>query len=136
MSETAGRVLVVDGNQAIADLVQEILADDGYTVTTLADHGPGALQAVVAQLEPDCVLLDGAGPRGYGRSWQDAAWLARRERPVPVVMFSADTEAIQEAQEHTSRQSQAAGFAAAIGKPFGLQDLVRTVARVIKRSPD
>jgi hypothetical protein len=81
--DTTRKVLVIDDDAAITDAVQEILTEDGYEVTVLRDRTPGVLQAVVAQLEPDCLLLDGAAPGGYGQSWQDASWLAAGEPSVP-----------------------------------------------------
>ena len=50
-----GSVLVVDGDQAILDLIQLTLEDEGYRVLTSAD---GASLATAYQTRPDLILLD------------------------------------------------------------------------------
>jgi CheY-like chemotaxis protein len=125
-----GRVLLIDDYRDIAELVETLLAEEGYAVSVLDQIDSDAIRAAVGQLEPDCVLLDGGrSAAGYDQSWVDAAWLSTRGRRVPVVMFSARSEAVKEAQEQTSGRAQAAGFAAIIPKPFDLDELLETVAR-------
>ena len=67
--------------------------------------GPGiarfitsVIQAEVARLEPDVVLLDGGDGGGYGYSWVHAAWMRERSRPIPVIMFTAHTKELAEAR--------------------------------------
>ena len=83
----------------------------------------------IGRLEPDAVLLDGFAPAGYGDSWDLAAGIRNRTRPVPVVMFTAHARDVAEAEEATSDRSERAGFAAILSKPFSLDELVETVAR-------
>ena len=86
----------------------------------------------MGQLEPDCVLLDGQSAAGYGQSWDDAAWLTRRDRRVPVIMFTADAPASLEAQAATSPRSRAAQFDAVLSKPFDLDELIEVVTRAAR----
>jgi DNA-binding response OmpR family regulator len=53
-------VLVVEGDQDLADVLFEALEDEGFVVSLQADLQPAAIQAAVAHLEPDVVLLDRA----------------------------------------------------------------------------
>ncbi len=53
---TSRHILVVDDEPDIRSLVQEILEDEGYTVTT-ADGGEAARKARRAR-RPDLILLD------------------------------------------------------------------------------
>jgi CheY-like chemotaxis protein len=126
-----GRVLIVDDDRDICDLVHAILTDDGFSVSMLHHQSSDALRAVVNQLEPDCVLLDGASPGNYGSSWEDAAWITRRDRPIPVMMFTAHRAAIEEAEAGQSERSRDAQFSAILSKPFDLDRLLEAVAQAV-----
>jgi CheY-like chemotaxis protein len=134
VADQPGHVLVIDADQDIADIVYVVLSDAGYLVSVLASVDPDAIRTAVGQLEPDCVLLDGASPAGYGTSWTEAVWLSRRDRPIPVIMFTVDLPARREAREATSARSQAAGFHAVLNKPFDLDELLEVVASAVGRS--
>jgi CheY-like chemotaxis protein len=132
-----GKVLIVEDDPVLGDLVHTILVDEGYTASVLGAPllgraDPDALRAAVGRLEPDCVLLDSGG-RGTmpDTSWVEAAWLHDRARAVPVIMFTVDGEATDEAREGRSARSRAAGFFAVLDKPFDLDELVATVARAV-----
>jgi DNA-binding response OmpR family regulator len=125
------RVLLIDGDQDIADIVYAVLTDAGFLVSVLTHVHSDAIRVAVGQFEPDCVLLDGEGRADYGESWVDAVWLAGRSRPVPVVMFTADPRALREVREGTSPRSHLASFAAVLAKPFDLDELVDVVGRAV-----
>jgi CheY-like chemotaxis protein len=122
-------VLVVENDGAIGEVVLAVLADAGYAALVLPDARPEAVLAAVDRLEPACVLLDGGGRRGYDASWEVAAALRVRARPVPAVMFTVDDAAAREAETGASARSRAAGFAAVLPKPFDLDELLGAVAR-------
>src|SRR5688500_3933414 len=103
-------VLVVEDDAVLGSPPDAALPDDGHAVTVLVRPTEDAVRVAVARLEPDCVLLDGERTGDYGRSWLDAAWAHARRRPVPVVMFSADAQAIAEAQSLATARSQEAHF--------------------------
>lgn len=125
---------MIDNDRDVAEVVRAALTDEGYDVAVLADLSPDAIAGAVGRLEPDAVLLDGEGPPGYGSSWQEAVALAQRERHVPVVMFSADVAAIDEAKDRSSERSIAANLAGIVRKPFDLDVLLREVANAVGRS--
>jgi CheY-like chemotaxis protein len=125
------KVLIIDDDGDIAELVAAVLTDEGMAVSILSTVSPEAIRVAVGQLEPDCVLLDGGGPAGFGPSWLEAAWLHDRSRPVPVIMFTADAQAVQEALEQQTERSRAAPFVASLAKPFNLDELVETIARCV-----
>jgi CheY-like chemotaxis protein len=135
MGDVGRKVLIVDDDSDIAHLVEEVLSEDGYAITILSDARLEAIQAAVAQLEPDCMLLDGGVGSGYGASWESAALMAARLPAVPVIMFTAHAGAAAEAMENTSERSQAAGFAAVLPKPFNLTELLRAVEVAVGQSP-
>ena len=122
---------MIDADQDITGITYAVLTDAGFTVSVLAHVQSDAIRATVGQLEPDCVLLDGESPSGYGESWVDAVWLAGRSRPVPVIMFTSDQQAIGEVRDVTSDRSQMAQFDAVLSKPFNLDELVDVVTRAV-----
>jgi DNA-binding NtrC family response regulator len=123
-------VLIIDHDQEVAGLAAEILTGSGYAVSKLLHPEPGWIQAEVARVEPDVVLLDSGDQAGYGSAWSDAAWLHARDRPIAVIMFTAHAWDLAEGQDRRSERSQRAAFAGFVAKPFELEELVYAVDRV------
>jgi DNA-binding response OmpR family regulator len=126
-----GSVLIVDDDQDISKIVAEVLSEEGFVISELRDAQPAAILAEVKRLEPDVVLLDGGDGLDYGYSWLNATWMRERSRPIPVIMFTAHTRELAEAQLGTSERSKSAGFVGFLPKPFDIRILVETVARVV-----
>ena len=130
MAKEAGapfRVLVIDDDADVADVVLAILSDAGYSVSTLTEPAHESLLAAVGQQEPDCVLLDASKGTEYGESWDEAAYLAARARSVPTIMFSAHLPEVVEARAAETERARAADFAAVLAKPFSLDELLMAV---------
>ena len=125
---TSYRVLLIDDDADVADVVLAILTDEGYLVEVLSQAAHELVVAAVGKQEPDCILLDGAGGSDYGSSWAEAAYLNARDRPIPTIMFSAHQGDVKEARLEESDRAQAAEFAAVVAKPFSLDDLLDAVA--------
>ncbi|MCO1581959.1 response regulator transcription factor [Crossiella sp. SN42] len=87
MSRAPIRVLVVDDERYLADLVAMALRYDGFD-TAVASSGAEA-RAVTTSFAPDLILLDAPLPEISGRSWR------RDGRDVPVV-FLAKPFSLQE----------------------------------------
>ena len=132
MAGIRGSVLIVDDDQDISSVVAEVLADEGFTVSQLADPRPTAIEQEVVRLEPDVVLLDGWDAAGYGQSWIQAAWLHERTRPIAVIMFTAYARELTEAQLGISERSQKAAFVGFVAKPFDLHELIAIVGRAVE----
>ncbi len=128
------RVLVIDNDADLADVVRAILEDEGHLVEVLGEATHDVVARKVGQFEPDCVLLDGNSPGAYGSSWTEAAYLATRPRSIPVVMFSAHMSAVREVEEGTSQRASDARFAAVIAKPFELEYLLDAIAKASNRA--
>lgn len=112
-------ILVVDDEPPIADLVAEVLADEGHDVRRAPD-GLAALDAV-EQAEPPLIVSDLAMPRLDGRGL--VARLAEPRHRVPVVIMSA--------QRPTAPLPDGI---ASLPKPFGIDDLVATVDGALARA--
>lgn len=114
--EQTHRILVVDDDAAIRDVVAEVLEDEGYQVEKAAS-GAEALVAIETQ-KPDLVVLDMRMPVMNG--WEFAEELAgRRDNAVPILVMTAAVDAAQRAQE--------IGAAGTLSKPFDLVALLEMV---------
>ena len=112
-------ILIVEDERAISDLLKDILEDEGYTVMT-AEHGRDAL-ARVAENPPHIILTDVMMPIMDGITLCRLLEVEPAYRAIPVVLMTAaqnlDVERIR--------------CAAAIRKPFALDVLLDTIARVL-----
>lgn len=110
------RILVVDDDDGIRELVVTALAEEGYAVLSAGD-GEAAL-AVLDHYDPALILLDMRMPVMDG--WQFAK--RYRERPghhAPIVICTAALDVRRDASE-----IGADGF---LGKPFQLDELLDLV---------
>lgn len=124
VSGTSGRVLVVDDNKVIRQLIKVNLELEGFEVVT-ANDGAECLD-VVHHVRPDVITLDVVMPRldGLGAAAQLRA--DPRTRHLPLAIVSACTQQEVEA-------GLTAGVDAFLAKPFEPAELVRVVHRLIER---
>ncbi|WP_255306387.1 response regulator [Streptomyces sp. Wb2n-11] len=120
----SGRVLVVDDNKVIRQLIRVNLELEGFEVVTAAD-GAECLD-VVHRVRPDVVTLDVVMPRLDGM--RTAARLREDPRTsrLPVVIISACTQ-------YEVESGLAAGVDAFLSKPFEPAELVRVVRQLLHR---
>jgi CheY-like chemotaxis protein len=122
VSKEPVRVLVVDDDEVIRQLIMVNLELEGFEVHTAVD-GQDCLDKI-KDIAPDVVTLDVMMPRLDG--WETAARL--REDPaldsVRVVLLSA------RAQEADVERGSRIGVDAYLTKPFDPDDLVETVRRL------
>ncbi|WP_307820581.1 response regulator [Streptomyces silvae] len=124
MSGAYGRVLVVDDNKVIRQLIRVNLELEGFEVVTAAD-GVECLD-LVHEVRPDVITLDVVMPRLDGV--QTAARLRADPRTghLPVAVISACTP-------YEVDSGSAAGVDAFLAKPFEPSELVRMVRRLVDR---
>lgn len=128
-------VLVVDDDEDVGEVIAAILSDEGYTVHTLTDVSDESFRTAIGQLEPDLILLDGAGHSEYGEGWLEAARVHVRPRPIPVIMLTGHSRDAREAEVGGSERARTAAFAAVLLKPFGLDALIDVVAQTVSDEP-
>ncbi|GGR37056.1 response regulator [Streptomyces netropsis] len=118
----SGRVLVVDDNKVIRQLIRVNLELEGFEVVTAAD-GAECLE-IVHRVRPDVVTLDVVMPRLDGL--QAAARLRAdvRTRDIPIAIISACTQLEVDG-------GRAAGVDAFLAKPFEPAEMVRLVRRLM-----
>jgi DNA-binding response OmpR family regulator len=118
------RVLVVDDDPTVSDVVRRYLERAGFAVTLAAD-GPAGLRAYDAD-RPDLVVLDLMLPGIDGL--EVARRLRSRPHEVPIVMLTALGE---EADRVLGLQLGADDY---ITKPFSPRELVLRVQSVLRRT--
>ena len=91
MGPMKGRVLVVDDDAALAEMLGIVLRGEGFEPTFVAD-GDKALE-VFRDTRPDLVLLDLMLP---GSDGIDVCRQIRGESGVPIVMLTAKTDTVDD----------------------------------------
>jgi CheY-like chemotaxis protein len=119
------RILVIDDEPAIADVLQLMLEDAGYIVEIQMD-GQAARQ--LAEPLPDLLFLD------IRISGTNGGTLCRhlKSQPathhIPIILLSAHRE--------TERIAREAGADAFLAKPFEMSDVLSLAARYLGKVPD
>ncbi|MFF5537016.1 response regulator [Streptomyces cinerochromogenes] len=124
MPGAPGRVLVVDDNKVIRQLIRVNLELEGLEVVTAAD-GAECLD-VVHQVRPDVVTLDVAMPRLDGLRTAARLRADPRTRHLPLAIISACTQ-------YEVETGLDVGVDAFLAKPFEPAELVRLVKHLIER---
>ncbi|MET7901170.1 response regulator transcription factor [Streptomyces sp. NPDC005355] len=117
-----GRVLVVDDDPTVAEVVAGYLDRAGYDVDRAAD-GPGALARAAARW-PDLVVLDLMLP---GMDGLEVCRTLRGRGPVPVIMLTARGD------EDDRILGLEIGADDYVTKPFSPRELVLRVESVLRR---
>ena len=122
--QAGGRVLVVEDDADIADVLRRSLRNEGYEVRTSAD-GVEALD-VAAGFVPDLVVLDLGLPRLDG---VEVCRRLRAEGDVPILMLTARAETEDRV---TGLDSGADDY---LVKPFERQELLARIRALLRRRP-
>ncbi len=113
------RILIVDDDPSITNLLATLLEEEGYETVT-ANSGQRALE-VVRRDPPDAVLLDLMMPVVSGSVVCQQLKGNEKTRPIPVIIVSGDG--------HADRKTELAGADAFITKPFELDTILDCVRK-------
>lgn len=116
------KILVIDDEPTIVNLVQAYLKPEGYEVFTATD-GPSGLKAARA-FKPDLVVLDVMLP---GMDGLELLSRLRRESQVYVILLTARTE------ETDKIVGLSVGADDYVTKPFSPRELVARVKAALRR---
>ena len=119
------RVLVVEDEPAIAELIAMNLRHAGHAVTLAVDAEEA--QAAVDGVLPDLVLLDWMLPGQSGLSLAKRWRTQARTRELPVIMLTARVE------ESDKIAGLDAGADDYLTKPFSTQELMARIRAVLRR---
>src|SRR5439155_998916 len=125
MRPMKGRVLVVDDDAALAEMLGIVLRGEGFEPTFVSD-GDKAVE-VFRESRPDLVLLDLMLP---GSDGIDVCRQIRAESGVPIVMLTAKTDTVDVV---LGLESGADDY---IMKPFKSKELVARVRARLRRTDE
>jgi DNA-binding response OmpR family regulator len=109
-------VVVIEDDRDILDLIQYILADEGYNVV-----GYNRLEPIekIKEQKPSVILLDNRLGEGYGNTLCLSLKTNNDTKHIPVIMISASG-----GLEQIANNCKADAF---LAKPFDLADLINLV---------
>lgn len=116
------RVLIVEDDRHIVELLTFVLEHEHYAVSTAADG-----EAALARLQsdpPDVMILDVMLPRMNGFEVLKAVRADARLKHLPIIVLTA------KGQAQDRRTAEALGIEEFMTKPFSNQDVVASVRRV------
>ncbi|MFA5103754.1 MAG: response regulator [Candidatus Margulisiibacteriota bacterium] len=120
----AKKILVIDDEKDIVDIVKEILKNEGYIVETAFD-GEEGLRKVV-DTKPDLVVVDIMMPKMDGYEFVRRMKEDQSVASIPVIFLTAKDQT-------TDRyKGLSLGVAAYIVKLFDLDELRETVREVLE----
>ena len=119
------RILVVDDDPSLAEMLTIVLRGEGFDTAVIGD-GTQALTAV-RELRPDLVLLDLMLP---GMNGIDVCRVLRADSGVPIVMLTAKTDTVDVV---LGLESGADDY---VMKPFKPKELVARVRARLRRNED
>lgn len=110
-------ILVVENDDLIRALLTEALGEEGYTVRSASDRT--AMHNALSHQRPDLLLCDVDLDRGPGSSLIDDVH-ALHSAVVPMLLLTTDV--------WTARSLARQGLSFCLLKPFGIDDLLTSVA--------
>ena len=118
------RILVVEDERAVADLIEQILVGEGYTVAVARDGAEGLMLA--RDWNPDLVLMDVMLPAVDGGTVIRRLKAEEATANIPIVAMSAG-------RNLRSHSGDLTGADAALSKPFDIDALLAQVAFHLSR---
>ncbi|MEX0725531.1 MAG: response regulator [Planctomycetaceae bacterium] len=116
------RILVVDDDVAIREILSTALKPHGYDVVTAADGTEGLI--LLERMQPALVVLDVIMPRRSGYQILDRILSASHAQPKVILITGTDSQRVREIQQ----QGKIDAFFA---KPFDVGEFVDRVLALI-----
>ena len=120
------RILVVDDESDVTELLQYRLEQEGYRVATLND--PLGFVVKVREFEPDLMLLDIMMPELSGIQLCRIVRADPSMKDIPVIFLSARGEV------EDRIKGLEAGAEDYLSKPFSINELLLRISKMLKRS--
>lgn len=114
------RILVVEDDTSIRELLVELLESEGYDVAS-AVNGLEGLKILQSQKLPDLILIDLMMPVMDGYSFRTEQLKNQEWSKIPTVVMSAEANAKEKMKNFN--------ITAFLSKPVELETILKTVAR-------
>lgn len=114
------RILVVEDDNSIRELLVELLQSEGYIVAS-AVNGLEGLKLLQNQEQPDLILIDLMMPVMDGYTFRSEQMKNTKWSKIPVVVMSAEANAKEKMKNF--------GITAFLSKPVELDTILKTVER-------
>jgi CheY-like chemotaxis protein len=127
------RLLVVDDDPHVVDMIRQLLDETAYVVDA-AEDGVAALE-VISQERPDVILLDLMMPRLNGFDVIEQLRQDPRHERIPIVVLTAKTPSNEETahlQRHVSQVMHKQG----LDGEMLIEELQRALSGLASPSPD
>jgi DNA-binding response OmpR family regulator len=120
------RLLLVEDDPNLADLITEGLSEDGFIV----EHSPSAKQAdAMSSLQPyDLIILDVMLPEGKDAGFELAKTLRERQNATPILFLTARSDI------DSRLEGLEGGGDDYLAKPFDFRELRARIHALIRRS--
>jgi CheY-like chemotaxis protein len=112
------RILVVEDDNSIRELLVELLQSEGYEVAS-AVNGLEGLKYLQTQKNPDLILIDLMMPVMDGYAFRTEQMKNAQWSKIPVVVMSAEANA--------KEKMKSFGITAFLAKPVELDTILKTV---------
>jgi two-component system phosphate regulon response regulator PhoB len=116
-------ILVADDDEAVRDLVCDMLSDAGFRTVTASDGEEVTAQAV--QHHPALIILDVMMPHMDGYTTLTRLRGRAETRTIPVIVLTGQAEPVYRTL------SAGVGAAAHLTKPFSARQLTETVRKAL-----
>lgn len=116
----AKRILVVEDDTSIRELLVELLESEGYVVAS-AVNGLEGLKILQSENSPDLILIDLMMPVMDGYSFRTEQLKNPTWSKIPTVVMSAEANAKEKMKNFS--------ITAFLSKPVELDTILKTVAR-------
>jgi DNA-binding response OmpR family regulator len=116
------RILVIEDDEGLAELLCDNLRFEGYQVEHVTDGEKGL--AIARTFSPDLVLLDVVLP---GRNGFELCHIWRRQRTAVIIITARG-------QKHDKIRGFAVGADDYVTKPFDLEELLARIHAVLQRA--
>lgn len=126
-----GRLLIMDDEADIREVLENMLAEMGFDVTAVSDGHQAVMQYTQALMEGRpyrAVILDLTIPGGMGGK-ETARAILDRHPPACIIVSSGYSH------DPVMGKSEGSGISAFIAKPYNIFDLSRTLERVWGQPP-
>lgn len=120
----AKKILMIEDDQASAELIESWLTENGYQVSIVGD-GVMALGAI-RSYAPDLIILDLMLPGGGGFSVLEMLKLSTKTKHIPVVILSVARDAPRK------ERAIKTGADVFLEKPYDPDVLLATIKKLLK----